>query len=75
MKKDVGNEEVIVDDEEAAEALNKYFSSVFTLEDLGNIPEPKQTCLDSGNGLAQILFTKENVVEQLKDKKLTRAQE
>ena len=66
LKRDVGNEEVIVDDEEAAEVLNKYFSSVFTLEDLGNIPEPKQTCLDSGNGLTQIIFTKNNVVEQLK---------
>src|SRR6218665_2477967 len=65
LKKDDGNEEVIVDDEEAAEVLNKYFSSVFTL-DLGNIPEPKQTCLSSGNGLAQIIFTNENVVEQLK---------
>src|SRR6218665_1083993 len=66
LKRDDGSEEVIVDDEEAAEVLNKYFSSVFTLEDLSNIPEPRQTCLDSGNGLAQIIFTKENVVEQLK---------
>src|SRR6218665_2586846 len=41
LKRDDGSEEVIVDDEEAAEVLNKYFSSVFTLEDLGNIPEPK----------------------------------
>src|SRR6218665_2202121 len=32
----------------------------------GNIPEPKQTCLGSGNGVTQIIFTKENVVEQLK---------
>ena len=45
LKTDVGNEEVIVEDEEAAEVLNTYFSSVFTLEDLGNIPEPKQTWL------------------------------
>src|SRR6218665_2836050 len=36
------------------------------LEDLGNIPEPKQTYLSNGNGLTQIIFTKENVVEQLK---------
>src|SRR6218665_3463108 len=57
LKKDVGNEEVIVEDEEAAEVLNKYFSSVFTLEDLGNIPEPRQTCLSSGNGLTRIIFT------------------
>ena len=38
---------------------------MFILEDLGNIPEPKETCLGSGNGLIQIIFTKENVVEQL----------
>ena len=31
LKRDDGNEEVIVDDEEAAEVLNKYFISVFTL--------------------------------------------
>src|SRR6218665_358035 len=66
LKRGDGSEEVIEDDEEAAKVLNKYFSSVFTLEDLGNIPEPKQTCLDSGNGLAQIISTKKNVVEQLK---------
>jgi len=52
------------DDEEAAKALNNYFSSVFTLEDLGSIPEPKQALVDIGKGLTQIVFTKENVVEQ-----------
>ena len=40
LKRDDGNEEVIVEDEEAAEVLNKYFSSVFTLEDLGNCHHP-----------------------------------
>jgi len=44
VKRDDTNEGVIMDEEEAAELLNKYFSSVFTLEDLGNIPNPKQTC-------------------------------
>ena len=39
---------------------------MFTLEDLGNIPESKQKFLDSGNGFPQIIFTKEYVVEQLK---------
>lgn len=29
---------MIVDDVELAEILNKYLNSVFTLEDLGNIP-------------------------------------
>jgi len=37
-----------VDNVEAAEVLQKYFRSVFTLEDLGNIPEPKEAFLDSG---------------------------
>jgi len=45
LKRDDGSEEVIVDDEEAAEVLEKYFSSVFTPDDSGDIPEPKQTCL------------------------------
>ena len=31
-----------MDDEEAAEVLDKYFSSVFTLEDLGDIQENRQ---------------------------------
>jgi len=42
LKRNDGSEEVIVDDDEAAEVINKYFSSVFTLEDVGNIPEPKK---------------------------------
>lgn len=39
---------VIVSDMEGAEALNKTFSSVFTLEALGNIPEHKHAFLDKG---------------------------
>jgi hypothetical protein len=32
------------DDKDIAEALNKFFASVFTREDLGNIPsKPKET--------------------------------
>ena len=45
LRKDDGNDEFIVDDEEAVEVINKYFSSVTTLENIGDIPEPKQTCL------------------------------
>ena len=66
LKRDDEAGEVIVDDEEAAEALNKYFSSVFTLEDLRNIPETNQTLLDNEMGLTKVMFTRENVVEQLK---------
>jgi len=48
---------------------------VFTLEDVGIIPEPKQALLDSGNGLTQIglLFTKENVADQLKRLKIDKS--
>ena len=45
-------------EEEAAEVLNKYFSLVFTLEDLGNIPEPKQTCLGNRINVAYTRITK-----------------
>src|SRR6218665_310773 len=41
----------------------------------GNIPEPKQTYISSGNGLTQIIFTKENVVEQLKRLKTDKSPE
>jgi hypothetical protein len=67
LKKGEGTGEVIVDDAEATEVLNEYFSSVFTVEELGNVPEPKHAFSDSGGkGMTQIMFTKENVVEQLK---------
>ena len=67
IKKEEDGREVVVDDTEATEVLNKFFSSVFTLEDLGNIPEPSRAFLDNGGGrLTQIMFTRENVVEQLK---------
>jgi ribonucleases P/MRP protein subunit RPP40 len=65
LRKESDAGEVIVDDVEAAEVLNKYFSSVFTLEKLGNIPEPKKTLPDNEAGLTQVSFTKESVVEQL----------
>ena len=32
------NGELIVEDKEVADEINKYFSSVFTVEDLKNIP-------------------------------------
>lgn len=46
----------------------KYFSSISTLEKLGNISEPSQTfpVVHGGKGLLQMLFTKKNVVKQLK---------
>ena len=32
----------MIDDQDGADLLNKYFSSVFTQEDLANVPEPKR---------------------------------
>ena len=57
----------MVDDVEVGEVHNKYLSSVFTFEEeLGNIPVPIQSFLDSeGMGLTQMMFIKEKVVEQL----------
>jgi len=58
----------IADDEEAANLLNKYFSSVFTKEDCSNIPEPIKVFkgkLDT-EGLLQINITREMVEHKLK---------
>ena len=33
---------LVIDDQAGADLLNKYFSSVFTQEDLTNVPEPKK---------------------------------
>lgn len=45
---------------------------MFTLEESGIIREPYQAFLDSGGiGLTQVMFSKENVEQQLKRLKLT----
>ena len=36
------NEKIIVDDQQGAELLNDYFSSVFTKENTENVPQPDQ---------------------------------
>ena len=33
---------LVIDDQDGADLLNKYFSSVFSQEDLTNVPEPKR---------------------------------
>lgn len=48
-------------------SIHNYLSSLFTFEELGNIPEPNQTFLASGRKwLTQIIFTEENSTKQLK---------
>ncbi len=36
------DKQIITDEREIAEELNKFFSSVFTREDLQNVPEPEK---------------------------------
>ena len=59
--------EVIREDEESAEILNEYFGSVFTRENLQNIPEPEKLFKGSEDkGANEVTFTKEKVTAQLK---------
>ena len=64
--KDQGGE-VIIDDEVAANILNDYFSSVFTIEDCSNIPEPAQIFKGSliREGLFDLDITSEMVEKKL----------
>ena len=57
------NNETAITDSDKAEALNKYFSSVFTNEDLSNIP-PSPICFLS-DPITTIDFTPELVKEKL----------
>jgi hypothetical protein len=36
------DKQIITDEREIAEELNKFFSSMFTREDLQNVPEPEK---------------------------------
>ena len=67
MKDSTGR--IIVEDEEAANLLNDYFSSVFTIEDCSNIPEPVSFFDRSllGEGLIGIEVTDEIVENKLKN--------
>ncbi len=54
--------------------LNEYFSSVFTIEDLSNIPEAKlEFSNDLGNELSDLDITKEKISKAIKNTKLNKA--
>ena len=59
--------EIILDDQVAANVLNKYFSSVFTIENCSNIPEAKQIFNydDHTDGVDNICITEEIVFSKL----------
>jgi ribonucleases P/MRP protein subunit RPP40 len=68
LKNSVGD--VVTDDKEAANLLNNYFSSVFTIEDCSIIPEPilvfDQNLMGPGLSLMEITHvTVENKLENL----------
>ena len=51
-------------DGEKAEELNKFFASVFTREDVSDVPEPVSK--HSGDALSTIVVTEEEVLKKLK---------
>ena len=64
------NGELIVEDQENAELLNEYFSSLFTQEDISNIPEPKNIIKeDSKEKLTELMGTPNEVLGKLENLK------
>ncbi len=60
------NGEVITDDLKTAMVLNDYFSSVFTLEQMHNIPQPKNMFAGlMGDVLGGVEVTVQNVLKFL----------
>ena len=68
--KDDGN--IVSDNEQMCDLMNKYFSSVFTNEDVSNIPLLEK--MYNGNlALTSVSFTSENVSEKISKLKSTSA--
>ena len=65
LKDSTGN--IITDDKQTADLLNKYFVSVFTKEDLTNIPEPVKIFVGGSNneGINKIEISEEMVYNKL----------
>ena len=64
----------IVDDEKGANFLNNYFGSVFTTENLDNIPEPKQIFQGAEQErLGNINFTEHDVLKKLENLKVDKS--
>ena len=61
LKDDLGN--LIVDNKECANLLNNYFSTVFTIEDTSNIPEPKRIFQGAGHDILENIEITPDIVE------------
>ena len=58
-------EDVITGNEKMAEALNRYFVSVFTVEDINNMPKIDDRKAMADEDLETIIITKEVVLSKL----------
>ena len=57
--------DLIIGDEDMAEELNRFFGSVFTVEDTNNMPVTDGKKAMIGEGLEMIVITKEVVMGKL----------
>jgi hypothetical protein len=65
---------LIIEDEDRATLLNNYFGSVFTKEDLNNIPEPKQMFYgDESEELTDIVVSEIDVLIKLENIKVDKS--
>ena len=68
------NRELLVEDQKNAELLNEYFSSVFTQEDISNIPEPTNMFKgDSNEKLTELKVTPNEVLGKLENFKVDKS--
>ena len=63
------NGKVITEDSEITETLNTFFSSVFTRENVTNVPHARR--LDSDTSLDNVTITEDIVMDKLKNLKVT----
>jgi len=70
LKNELG--EIITDNKIAADVMNKYFASVFTVEDLTNIPEPVQIFKSTSESdkLKEIEIKEDDVIKKLENLKV-----
>ena len=68
------NGELLAEDQKNAELLNEYFSSVFTQEDISNMPESKNMFKeDSNEKLTELKMTPKEVLGKLEKLKVDKS--
>eukprot|EP00061_Rhincodon_typus_P012566 g38384.t1 len=65
--------DLIIGNEEIAEALNRYFVSVFTVEDMNNMPVIDDKETKAGEDLHMVIIMKEVVLDKLMELKLDKS--